>query len=118
MTKDQEIAGVEDAPVHQAELMAPGAYQGEDAPEPTFEPRRAAKGQTFGYTDAEGSQREISADAKGLIHPSNIAEVRLLDSFDLPVARVKDDAKDEAKPVEITAGPKAENTAAVAEKEA
>jgi hypothetical protein len=52
-----------------------------------FEPRRAEAGQVFTTTDAEGREQTIKADDSGVVHPTSAAEVRLLDSFDLPVAR-------------------------------
>lgn len=55
---------------------------------PEFDPRRAHPRQVFGYTDAEGHQREIRADGNGMVRPQTAQDVAVLDSFDLPHARV------------------------------
>lgn len=55
---------------------------------PDFDPRRAEPGQRFGYTTADGRQREIRADDDGIVVPKNHEDVRVLDAFDLPRAQV------------------------------
>jgi hypothetical protein len=52
-----------------------------------FPPRRAEPGQVFTYTDAQGSQIDLKADDQGVAQPKSAAEVAVLDSFGLPVAR-------------------------------
>lgn len=55
---------------------------------PTFPPRRAKPRQSFGYTTAEGEQRELRANADGLVRPQSAQDVRILDNYGLPEARV------------------------------
>lgn len=62
-----------------------------------FQLRRAQPGQIFTYTSAEGKQVNLRADDDGVVEPSNVQEVALLDSFDLPVARKAEAAKAEPK---------------------
>lgn len=52
-----------------------------------FEPRRAAPGQSFGYTGPDGEQRELAADKDGVVRPKTAQDVEVLDGFELPVAR-------------------------------
>lgn len=52
-----------------------------------FEPRRAEANQEFTTTKADGTELKVKADGEGVVQPTSAAEVRLLDSFDLPVAR-------------------------------
>ena len=51
-------------------------------------PRRAGKGDTFGYTDSEGNQVELKADGNGLVRPRNAQDAAVLDNYELPHARV------------------------------
>ena len=53
---------------------------------PTFEPRRAAAGQTFEYAGG-GQLHRFSADDDGIVRPTNDAEERVAIRFGLPVAR-------------------------------
>lgn len=58
------------------------------ASEETFEPRRAKPGQVFTITSgSDGEQRELKADADGVVRPTTAADVAALDRFRLPVAR-------------------------------
>lgn len=54
---------------------------------PTFPARRAKARQAFGYTTAAGDQRELRADAKGIVRPQTEEDQRILDTFELPVAK-------------------------------
>lgn len=54
----------------------------------TFEPRRAKPGQVFTITSgSDGTQRELEADADGVVRPTTAADVAALNKFKLPVAR-------------------------------
>lgn len=49
--------------------------------------RRAHAHQEFGYTTLEGDQRELKAGGDGVVRPQTDEDVRILDTFDLPVVR-------------------------------
>ena len=53
----------------------------------TFDLRRGEPGQAIDYTDADGNQRRMKADAEGVFRPKTSIENSILDGFDLPVAR-------------------------------
>jgi len=57
------------------------------APEVTYEPRRADKGQKFTYHDANEGEVTMTADDDGVVRPSTPAEQAAADAFGLPVAR-------------------------------
>lgn len=74
---------------------------------PDFEPRRAKPGQQFGYTTADGRQRELEADEEGVVHPATAEDVAALDAFDLPVARkalAEEKAEEDDKPARRRGG--------------
>jgi hypothetical protein len=70
-----------------------------------FEPYRADPGTRFGYTDADGSQREIVADERGLVVATDDAGEQVLAGFDLPRGHVteKDRAAGSATVRKLTA---------------
>lgn len=92
----------------QVAAQAPGAYVDEAEASTTFEPRRAKPEQEFGYTDTDGTQRVFRADADGVVHPSSVREVEVLDAFGLKTARTE--AKDETPTREIAVGPKSKES--------
>lgn len=60
---------------------------------PDYPARRAEPGQRFGYTTAEGKQRELHADDDGVVSPKTAEDAAILDTFDLPVARIETKTK-------------------------
>lgn len=58
-----------------------------------FDPRKAEPGQVFTYTDAEGKQVNLRANAEGVVEPRNDTERVLLDGFGLSVARKAEEPK-------------------------
>lgn len=52
-----------------------------------FLPRRAKPGEAFEEWDAEGKRHTFSADAKGVVRPSNAFEAAVLERRGLPTAR-------------------------------
>ena len=76
---------------------------------PKFEPRRAAPGQVFDYTTAQGRQRHLRADAEGVVQPKDADDEVVLKRFGLGVHQpAKQAAKAEAKATEKKAAPKDE----------
>lgn len=70
-----------------------------------FKPYRTEPGQRFGYTTAEGDQKEIVADPGGLALARNAEEEAVLASFDLPHGHLtdRDRARDSATVRKLTA---------------
>jgi hypothetical protein len=64
-----------------------------------YRPRRTEPGTRFGYTDPDGGQREIVADAGGLVVASNDSEEALLAGFELPFGHVGPKDRERDTPV-------------------
>lgn len=66
--------------------------------------RQAEPHATFGYTDRDGAQRELSADKDGVVRPKNPDDVAVLDAFELPaIADPEAEAKAKADRAAIEA---------------